>query len=113
MGRNAKLNEKQMWSNKKLHFKNARKLQKIYFIGPEDKEFKENMKNARKKFETPIAPAMLCKTCKKSKNVETRGETNDFETKFACILEASESTTLRVWKNLYRNIMTTIPFGRK
>ena len=33
----------------------------IYFIDPEDKEFKETIKNARKKLEIPVAPAMLCK----------------------------------------------------
>ena len=30
----------------------------IYFIDPEDKEFKETIKNARKKLETSVAPAM-------------------------------------------------------
>ena len=52
--------------------------------------------NARKKLETPMAPAMPHKTCKKSKNEETRSKTNDFKSKFACILEASESTRLRM-----------------
>ena len=58
MGKNAKLKEKQKWSNEKLHLENARKLRGIYFIDPEDKEFKETMKNARKKLETSVAPAM-------------------------------------------------------
>ena len=49
MGRNAKLKEKQKWSNDKLHLENARKLRRIYFIDPEDKEFKETIKTARKK----------------------------------------------------------------
>ena len=40
------------------------------FIDPEDKEFKETIKNARRKLETPMAPAVLCKTCKKSKQGE-------------------------------------------
>ena len=43
-----------------------------------------------------MAPAMPCKTCKKSKNGETRGKANDFKSKLACILEASESTRMRV-----------------
>ena len=43
-----------------------------------------------------MAPAMPCKTCKKSKHGETCGETNDFKSKFACILEADESTRLRM-----------------
>ena len=45
MGKNAKLKEKQTWSNEKLHLNNARKLLWIYFIDPEDKEFKETIKN--------------------------------------------------------------------
>ena len=36
----------------------------IYFIDPEDKEFKETIKNARKKLETSVAPAMPCKILK-------------------------------------------------
>ena len=40
MGKNAKLKEKQKWSHEKLHLDNARKLRGIYFIDPEDKEFK-------------------------------------------------------------------------
>ena len=47
-----------------------------------------------------MAPAMPCKTCKKSKHGETRCRTNDFKSKFACILEASESTRLRVEESL-------------
>ena len=36
-------------------------------------------KNARKKLETLMAPAILCKTCKKSKNGETRGKTHEIK----------------------------------
>ena len=61
MGKNAKLKEKQKWSHEKLHQDNARKLRGIYFIDPEDKELKEAIKNACKKLETPVAPAMPCK----------------------------------------------------
>ena len=52
-GRNAKLKDKQKWSNEKHHLEDARKLRGIYFIDPEDKEFKVTIKNARKKLETP------------------------------------------------------------
>ena len=68
MGKNAKLKEKQKWSNEKLHLDNSRKLRGIYFIDPEDKEFKETIKNARKKLETPMAPAIPCKIIKNNKN---------------------------------------------
>ena len=61
MGKHAKLKEKQKWSEEKLHLENARKLRGIYFIDPEDTEFKETIKNARKKLETSVAPAMPCK----------------------------------------------------
>ena len=65
MGKNAKLKEKQKWSDEKIHLDNARKLRGIYFIDPEDKEYKETIQNARKKLETSAAPAMPCQILKK------------------------------------------------
>ena len=100
LGRNAELKEKQKWSNEKTKLDNARRLRGIYFIDPEDKEFKETNKNDRKKWETPMAPAMPCKTSNKSKHGETRGKTNGSKSKFACILEASESARLRMGESL-------------
>ena len=64
MGKHAKLKEKQKWSNENLHLENARRLRGIYFIDPEDKEFKETIKNAREKLETSVVPAMPCKIMK-------------------------------------------------
>ena len=61
MGKHAKLKEKKKWSEEKLHLENARNLRGIYFIDPEDMEFEETIKNARKKLETSVAPAMPCK----------------------------------------------------
>ena len=84
MGKNAKLKEKQKWSNEKLHLENARNLRCIYFIDSEDKEFKETIKNARKKLETSVAPAMPCKIMKKNCG---SGASNKIKTKLACILE--------------------------
>ena len=66
MGKHAKLKKKQKWSNEKIHLENARKLRGIYFIDPEDTEFKETIKNARKKLETSVVPAMPCKNMKKN-----------------------------------------------
>ena len=79
---------------------NVRRLRGIYFIDFEDTEFKEIIKNARGQLETPVAPAVPCKTCKKSQHGETRSKTNDFKAKFACILEASESTRMRMEESL-------------
>ena len=96
MGKNAKLKEKQKWSEEKLHLENARKLRGIYFIDPEDKEFKETIKNARKKLETLVAPAMPCKIMK---NCES-GVSDKNKTKLACILEANESTRMRMGNSI-------------
>ena len=99
MGRNAKLKEKQKWSHEKLHLDNARKLRGIYFIDPEDKEFKETIKNACKKLETPVVPAMPCKIMKSNKSCGS-GASNKIKTTLACILEASESTRLRMGESM-------------
>ena len=69
------------WSHEKLHLENERNLRGIYSIDPEDKEFKETIKNARKKLETPIAPAMPCKIMKNCGG----GTSNKIKTKLACI----------------------------
>ena len=104
MGKHAKLKERQKWSNEKLHLDNARKLRGIYFIDPEDKELKETIKNARKKLETSVAPAVPCKIMKKNCG---SGASNEVKPKLACILEADESTRLRM-EIQYRFIMKTI-----
>ena len=100
MGRNAELKEKHEWSDEKPKLDNAGRLRGIYFIDREDMEFKETIENVRKKLETPIAPAMPCKTSKTYKHGETRGKTNEFKSKLACILEASESTRMRMEESL-------------
>ena len=92
MGKHAKLKEKQKWSNEKFHLENARKLRGIYFIDPEDTEFKETIKNARKKLETAVALAMPCKFMKNCGS----GASNKVKTKFACILEDNEKTRMRM-----------------
>ena len=97
IGKKAKLREKQKWSHEKPKLDNARKLGGIYFIDPEDKEFKETIKNARKKLETPMAPAMPCKITKKKCG---SGGSNKIKTTLACILEADESTRLRMGESL-------------
>ena len=105
MGNRVKLKEKQKWSNEKIHLENARKLRGIFFIDPEDKEFKETIKNARKKLETSVAPAAV--PCKIMKNGES-DTSNKIKTKLACILEADESTRMRMGNSRYRIIMKTI-----
>ena len=79
MGKNAK----QKLSHEKPQLDNARKLRGIYFIDPEDMEFKEIIKNARKKLETPMAPAMPCKTSKNSQNCGNGDKSNKTKSKLA------------------------------
>ena len=57
MSKNAKLREKQKRAIEKPKLDNARRLRGIYFVDPEDMEFKEIIKKAKRKLETPTAPA--------------------------------------------------------
>ena len=65
LGRNAKPRDKHEWAIEKPKLDSARRLEGIYFIDSEDKEFKETIKNARRKWETPMAPAMLARHARK------------------------------------------------
>ena len=48
----------------------------------------------------PMALAMPCEASKKGKHGATRGKSNEINSKLACILEASESTRLRMEESL-------------
>ena len=63
---------------------------------PEDTELKETIKNARKKLETSVAPAMPCKILKNCGS----GASNKTKTKLACIREAAESTRMRMGNSI-------------
>ena len=47
-----------------------------------------------------MALAMPCKASKKGMHGATRGKSNEIKSKFVCILEASESTRLRMEESL-------------
>ena len=64
---------------------------------PEDNEFEETNKDARKKLETSVAPAMPCKIIKKNCG---SGGSNKIKTRLACILEVDESTRMRMGNSL-------------
>ena len=91
---------------KKLHLDNARKLRGIFFIDPEDKEVKETIKNARKKFETPVAPAMLCKIIKRNNNCGS-GASNKSNQNLRVFWKPVNLQDC-VWENHCRLIMKTI-----
>ena len=54
------------------------------------------MKNAREKLETSVALAMPCKIMKNCGS----GASNKIKTKLACILEADESTRMRLGNSM-------------
>ena len=105
MEKHAKLKEKQKWSNEKLHLENARKLRGIYFIDPEDKEFKETIKNARKKLETSVAPAMPCEIMKKNCG---SGGSNNIKNKTWHVFWKPMNLRDCAWESHYQIIMKTI-----
>ena len=71
----------------------------IYFIDPTGKEFKETIKNVRKKLETSIAPALPCKIVKNCGS----GASNKIKTRLSCVLEADESTRMRMGNSIPNN----------
>ena len=57
----SKRKEKQKWATEKPKLDNARKLRGMYFIDPDDEQFKNIMTNARGQLEIPMPAAMPCK----------------------------------------------------
>ena len=53
---------KQKWTIEKPKLDKARQLRDIFFIEPDDEEFKHTMKNARGKLEIPMLAAMPFET---------------------------------------------------
>ena len=97
-----KRSEKQKWTTKKPKLDNAGKLRGIYFIGPDDQEFKDIVKNARRKMEVPMPAAMPCKTQRKMYR-ETCRVGKKCKTRYACTYEADESTRKCMEGSLHKN----------
>ena len=93
--------KKQKWAIEKPRIDNPRRLRGIYFIDPAHEEFKDIMKNARRKLEVPMPATMPCKIRREEYRETCRG-TENCETKYACIVEADESTRKRLEGTLHR-----------
>ena len=94
----SKRKAKRRWAIEKPKLDNARRLRGIYFIDPYDEEFKDIMKNARRKLEIPMPAAMPCKT-----PVNCRGE--------ACRTRQNTLVLLRttnLWENAWKDVLTRI-----
>ena len=93
--------EKQKWAIEKPKLDNTRKMRGIHFIDLDDGEFKDIIKNAHRKVEVPMPVAMLCKT-QRDKHRETCSVEKKCKTKYACIVEADESTRKRMEGSLHK-----------
>ena len=81
IGKAAQNREKQEWAKEKPKLDNARKLKGIYFIDPDDTEYSEIFKNAKKKkLARPMAPAVPCKRDKQQSSIV---KTNVEQTKWS------------------------------
>ena len=91
--------EKQKWAVEKPKLDNARKLCGIYCSGSDDEEFKDIMKNARRKLEVQMPAAMPCKTQREKYRKTCRVEK-----------KCKTKTNLRgrAWKDLFTRITKII-----
>ena len=91
-----------MGKNGKPKLDNARRLSGIYSIDPEDEEYKEILKNAKRNLEVHMDTAMPCNkgtkspACFQGTEAKHDAPNNVPKTKYACIVEAHESTRQRL-----------------
>ena len=83
----AKKKAKQRGAIEKPKLDNARQLRGIFFIEPNDEEFKLTMKTARRKLEVKIPMKSSGET---HRNIGKR------KTRYACVIDADESTRPRL-----------------
>ena len=106
IGKAAQNREKQEWAKTKTKLDNARRLRGIFFIDPDDEEFKEIVKNAKRKLEIRMAPAMPCKRPPSITKVVAKpefGSENTANTVYGCTVESHESTRQRAESSQFKN----------
>ena len=74
IGKAARNLEKQESKNEKSILDSSRRLRGIYFINPDDEEYKEILKYATTKLERPLAAAMPCKKKTRTSNVKVTAD---------------------------------------
>ena len=107
IGKAAQNREKQEWAKEEPKLDNARRQRGIYFIDPDDEEYKDILKNARRKLERPMAPAMPCKrlpnsTTKVAARPEIAPEKNS-KTVYGCVVKSHDSTRQRVESSVQKS----------
>ena len=80
MHQNAK---KQKWAVEKPKLDNARSLRGFNITVPDNEEFKDTMKNARRKLEIPMPAAMPCRTSLCESSRETCLSIGEHKEKYA------------------------------
>ena len=98
----AKKKAKQRWAIEKPKLDNARQVRGIHFIEPNDEEFKVTIKAALRKLEVPVPATMPCKIPIKSSG-EAHRSVGKRKTKYACIVDADESTRPRVEGSVHKS----------
>ena len=83
----------------KLDYECSKTERNLFFIDPDDEEYKEILKTARRNLERPMAPAMPCKRNQPSitkvvAKPNSASETNS-KTMQSCLMESHESTRQR------------------
>ena len=91
----AKKKAKLRWAIEKPKLDNARQVRGIFFMEPNDEEFKLTMKAVRRKLEIPMPAAMPCKIPIKSSG-ETHRSIGKRKAKYACVVDADENTRPRL-----------------
>ena len=91
----AQRKRKTKWAIGKPKLDNAGRLRGTYFFDPEDEEFKLIMKDARRNLDIPMTAAMPCKIRRRN-DKETCRTPDARKTKYACIVEADESSRKRM-----------------
>ena len=104
---NAKLREKHKWAIKKPKLDNARRLRGIYFIDPGDMEFKEISKMQGENWKHQWLQLCLARFAREASMEKPVARLMISSLKFACILEASESTRMAYGRISTEIIMRT------
>ena len=74
----------------------------VFFIDPDDEEFKRTMKIGRRKLEIPMPAAMTCKL-QREKYRETCRTVEEHKTRYVCTVEVDESMGKRMEGSPHKN----------
>ena len=102
MPKSSQQKERRHWAVEKPKLDNARKLRGVFYISPDDMALKDTMKNARKVLNMPLESAMPRKFGTEHGNTCSRKH-DSRRTRYACIIDAHESTRTRTGKTQSRD----------